>query len=56
MLNIAVFVSGRGSNLKSLNESAERKIRICAVVSDKENCGAVGSLLKTDSCIFCKSK
>ncbi len=42
MLNIAVFVSGRGSNLKSIFEivSADR-IRICAVVSDKKDCGAV---------------
>ena len=42
MFNIAVFVSGRGSNLKSIFEKVSAdKIKICAVVSDKKNCGAV---------------
>ena len=42
MLNIAVFVSGRGSNFKSVYESVPKdKICICAVVSDKKNCLAV---------------
>ncbi|MFA7229053.1 MAG: phosphoribosylglycinamide formyltransferase [Melioribacteraceae bacterium] len=42
MFNIVVFVSGRGSNLKALlDKIPEDKIRICAVVSDKKDCGAV---------------
>lgn len=42
MLNIAVFVSGRGSNLKSLFINAPKeKISICAVISDKLDCLAV---------------
>ncbi len=42
MFNIAVFVSGKGSNLKSVFEKVPKeKIRICAVISDKEDCGAV---------------
>ncbi len=42
MYNIAVFVSGRGSNLISLfNNCDKEKIKICAVVSDKLNCGAL---------------
>lgn len=36
MLNIAVFVSGRGSNLKSVYDKVPKeKIKFCAVVSDK---------------------
>lgn len=42
MFNIAVFVSGRGSNLKSIFEKVSAdKAKICAVVSDKKDCGAV---------------
>lgn len=42
MFNIAVFVSGRGSNLKSVFEKVSAdKAKICAVVSDKKDCGAV---------------
>lgn len=42
MFNIVVFVSGKGSNLKSIFEKVSSgKIKICAVVSDKKNCGAV---------------
>jgi phosphoribosylglycinamide formyltransferase 1 len=42
MFNIAVFVSGKGSNLKSVFEKVPKdKIRICAVISDKKECGAV---------------
>jgi len=41
-LKIAVFVSGRGSNLKAilLNPDLKNLIKISAVVSDKLNCGA----------------
>ncbi len=42
MLKIAAFVSGRGSNLKSVYEKVSKeKITICAVVSDKKDCLAV---------------
>ncbi|MCX7875565.1 MAG: phosphoribosylglycinamide formyltransferase [Melioribacteraceae bacterium] len=42
MFNIAVFVSGKGSNLKALFEKIDKeKIKIVAVVSNKKNCGAV---------------
>jgi formyltetrahydrofolate-dependent phosphoribosylglycinamide formyltransferase len=42
MLNIAVFVSGRGSNLKAIYEKVSQdKVRICAVVTDRNDCGAV---------------
>jgi formyltetrahydrofolate-dependent phosphoribosylglycinamide formyltransferase len=42
MLNIAVFVSGNGSNLKSIFQSTSKeKVRICAVVSDKKDCGGI---------------
>jgi len=57
MLNIAVFVSGRGSNLKSLNESViKEKIRICAVVSNKENCGAVSYAIENQIPVFLVSQ
>lgn len=43
MLKIAVFVSGRGSNLKSVfNKVPKEKLRICAVVSDKQDSAALG--------------
>lgn len=43
MLKIAVFVSGRGSNLKSVfNQVPKEKLRICAVVSDKPDSAALG--------------
>lgn len=42
MLNIAVFVSGRGSNLKAIYEKVSKdKVCICAVVTDRNDCGAV---------------
>lgn len=42
MFNIVVFASGKGSNFKSVFEKvSQKKIRICALVSDKGNCGAV---------------
>ncbi|WP_337865296.1 phosphoribosylglycinamide formyltransferase [Ignavibacterium sp.] len=42
MLRLAVFVSGRGSNLKAILEHPELKnlIEIVAVFSDKSDCGA----------------
>jgi len=57
MLNIAVFVSGRGSNLKSLSElEIKEKIKINAVVSDKENCGAVGYAVENQIPVFLVSQ
>jgi len=42
MLNIAVFASGRGSNLKAIYEKVSKdKVRICAVVTDRDDCGAI---------------
>ncbi len=43
-MNLAVFVSGRGSNLKAVleNEDLKNIINIVAVISDKQNCAAFG--------------
>lgn len=42
MINIAVFVSGRGSNFKAICDKVPKeKINVCAVVSDKKDCPAV---------------
>lgn len=42
MINIAVFVSGRGSNFKAICQKVPKeKINICAVVSDKKDCPAI---------------
>lgn len=42
MLNIAVFVSGRGSNLKSVYDKVPKnKINVSAVVSDRTDCIAL---------------
>jgi len=42
MFNVVVFASGKGSNLKSIFEKVSKeKIKICAVVSDKKDSGAV---------------
>ncbi|KAF0152836.1 MAG: phosphoribosylglycinamide formyltransferase [Ignavibacteria bacterium] len=42
MFNVAVFASGRGSNLRVLFEKiSPENIKICAVISDKKDCGAV---------------
>lgn len=42
MFNVAVFVSGKGSNLKSLFEKIDKNfVTIAAVVSNKKECGAV---------------
>ncbi len=53
MFNIALFASGKGSNFKSVFEkvSAE-KIRICALVSDKENCGAAQFAIQNGIPVF----
>jgi formyltetrahydrofolate-dependent phosphoribosylglycinamide formyltransferase len=41
MYNIALFVSGRGSNLKALfSKISDENISICSVISDKKECGA----------------
>lgn len=53
MFNIAVFASGKGSNFKSVFEKvSEKKIRICALVSDNENCGAVKFALQRGIPVF----
>ncbi len=53
MLNVVVFVSGRGSNLKAILEKIpDNKIRICAVVSDKKECGAVQFSLENHIPVF----
>jgi phosphoribosylglycinamide formyltransferase 1 len=42
MYKIAVFVSGRGSNLKAIFDKVSKQlVEICAVISDKKDCGAV---------------
>ncbi len=42
MLNIAVFVSGRGSNFKAVYDKVSKeKIKFCAVVSDRTDCHAI---------------
>lgn len=53
MFNIAVFASGRGSNFKSIFENTSKeKIRICALVSDKKDCGAVEFAIQNEIPIF----
>ncbi len=53
MFNIAVFVSGRGSNLKSIFERVSAdKIKICAVVSDKKDCDAVSFSTKNEIPVY----
>ncbi|MBA4406426.1 phosphoribosylglycinamide formyltransferase [bacterium] len=53
MFNIAVFASGKGSNFKSVFEKvSEEKIRICALVSDNEKCGAVQFALEMEIPVF----
>jgi formyltetrahydrofolate-dependent phosphoribosylglycinamide formyltransferase len=42
MYKIAVFVSGRGSNLKAIFDKVPKELaEICAVISDKKECGAI---------------
>jgi formyltetrahydrofolate-dependent phosphoribosylglycinamide formyltransferase len=53
MFNIAVFASGRGSNFKSVFEKiSKEKIRICALVSDKKDCGAVKFAIQNEIPVF----
>ena len=53
MFNIAVFASGRGSNFKSILENVSKeKIRICALASDKKDCGAVEFAIKNEIPVF----
>ena len=53
MLNIAAFVSGRGSNLKSVYEKVSKeKITICAVVSDRKECLAVNFAFQNNIPVF----
>jgi len=53
MFKLAVFVSGRGSNLKSLFERIDKKeIKISAVVSNKKNCGAVEFAIQNSIPVF----
>jgi formyltetrahydrofolate-dependent phosphoribosylglycinamide formyltransferase len=53
MFNIAVFASGRGSNFKSILEKVSKeKIRICALVSDKKDCGAVELAIQNEIPVF----
>lgn len=53
MFNIAVFASGRGSNFKSVFENVSKeKIRICALVSDKKDCGAVEFAIQNEIPVF----
>jgi formyltetrahydrofolate-dependent phosphoribosylglycinamide formyltransferase len=40
MYNIAVFVSGRGSNLKAILNTIPNSIKVAAVISDKLDCAA----------------
>ncbi len=42
MFKLALFVSGRGSNLKAVYDKVPKeKVNICAVICDKKDCGAV---------------
>lgn len=59
MPNFAVFVSGRGSNFKSILESIKEDsdaIKIKALFSDKENCGAVNIAIAHNTPVFLLSK
>jgi formyltetrahydrofolate-dependent phosphoribosylglycinamide formyltransferase len=57
MFHVAVFVSGRGSNLKALIDNVSKKtIKICAVVSDKKNCGAVEFAVSNSIPVFFVNK
>ena len=53
MLKIAAFVSGRGSNLKSVCEKVSKeKITICAIVSDRKECLAVNFAFQNNIPVF----
>lgn len=53
MLNIAVFVSGRGSNFKTVyNKVSKEKIKFCAAVSDRTDCLAVSFAKEKNMPVF----
>lgn len=53
MLNVAVFVSGRGSNLRAVYEKVPKeKINVCAVVSDKSDCLAINFAVEKNIPVF----
>jgi phosphoribosylglycinamide formyltransferase 1 len=53
MLNIAAFVSGRGSNLKSVfDKVSKEKINLCAVISDNKECLAVNFASQNNIPVF----
>lgn len=53
MINIAVFVSGRGSNFRSVYDKVSaQKINFCAVVSDKKDCQAVSFAVEKNIPVF----
>ncbi|MDQ7816995.1 MAG: phosphoribosylglycinamide formyltransferase [Melioribacteraceae bacterium] len=57
MLKIAVFVSGKGSNLKSVyNKVSKEKLNICTVVSNKEDCSALSFASEKEIPIFLVSE
>lgn len=57
-MNIAVFVSGRGSNLRAIleNKDLEGFIAVKAVLSDKSDCGAFSIAEEYDIPVFSVSK
>jgi formyltetrahydrofolate-dependent phosphoribosylglycinamide formyltransferase len=53
MLKIAAFVSGRGSNLKSVySKVSKEKISLCAVISDNKDCPAVNFASQNNIPVF----
>ncbi len=53
MLKIAAFVSGRGSNLKSVyGKVSKEKIKLCAVISDNKDCPAVNFASQNNIPVF----
>lgn len=53
MLKIAVFVSGRGSNLKAVYDKVSKeKINVCAIISDKSDCPAVNFASQNNIPVF----
>lgn len=53
MLKIAAFVSGRGSNLKSVyGKVSKEKIELCAVISDNKDCPAVNFASQNNIPVF----
>lgn len=53
MFKLAVFVSGKGSNLRSLFQNIDKEeIKISAIVSNKKNCGAVEFAIQNSIPVF----